>query len=238
MKRHATTLVSAAVAFALMLGMIGMSVTHLTPLDAAGYHEGVRRAVDQVPYLVGDWIGQDVPVPTRSEELLKPNAILSRRYTHALTGQEVGVLFVHCFDARDLQGHYPPVCYPSQGWEMTDYQTLTLDADDAAIAGEIGVAETQLAWMRFRRRRGAEVQEFEVLNLMILPVGGTSSDMAGVDRMAGSHRVRHLGAAEIQLIWSGSHDAAVALDNWRRFGPVFTPVIRAIHAAARENPSP
>jgi len=26
-------------------------------------------------------------------------------------------MIVHCGDVRDMIGHYPPVCYPANGWK-------------------------------------------------------------------------------------------------------------------------
>ena len=57
-------------------------------------------------------------VPPEAQELLRPNAIFSRRFQRP---GEIGVhvLVVHCSDARDMIGHYPPICYPSSGWVST-----------------------------------------------------------------------------------------------------------------------
>ena len=75
----------------------------------------VAHAMQSIPMFIGRWVGQDKEVPKEAQKLLRPNAILSRIYTSAAS-PTTWIVVVHCSDARDLDGHYPPKCYPAHGW--------------------------------------------------------------------------------------------------------------------------
>ncbi|MDY7108295.1 MAG: exosortase-associated EpsI family protein, partial [Planctomycetota bacterium] len=83
--------------------------------SAAARRVEIAAAMEGVPFFVGDWVGEDEAVPREAQKLLRPNAILSRRYRRP-GGTWLHLLVVHCSDARDMLGHYPPICYPSAGW--------------------------------------------------------------------------------------------------------------------------
>ena len=88
----------------------------MSPVQTDEYHASVKAAVEAVPTVVGSWVGIDTPVPEAAVRMLHPNIILSRRYQNLSTNETLTVLLVHVRDARDVLGHYPPVCYPGQGW--------------------------------------------------------------------------------------------------------------------------
>src|SRR5580658_8411121 len=111
------------VSVVMLAGIMAEAGTHVQPADAAKYLEASRKAIDGISLsLVGptgeQWTGTDVPVAAAATELLRPNTILSRDYVSQSTGQTATLLIVDCSDARDLQGHYPPRCYPAQGQQF------------------------------------------------------------------------------------------------------------------------
>ena len=203
----------------LLAGMLGTNALHRTPADAREYHQQARAAVESVPLVVGDWIGHDVEVPTGAVDALMPNALLSRAYTNARTGEQVTVLLVHCLDARDLQGHYPAVCYPNSGWQLDQKNAVPTRIDNQPV---------EKAVYRFRRGQLAGTQAMTVHNLMILPDGTFGTDMEPVDRIAGDHRYRHFGAAELQMVMPASLNADTQEAVWNRFLTVLEPSIQAI----------
>jgi hypothetical protein len=72
----------------------------------------IRQTMERLPFFVGDrWVGEDLLalLAPEAQELLRPNAIFNRRYEQGRQ-RWVHVLIVHCSDARDMIGHYPPVC--------------------------------------------------------------------------------------------------------------------------------
>ena len=169
-----------------------------TSWDARPYHLQVQQAVNDVPYVVGDWIGQDVPVPTSAVQMLRANVVLSRRYRNVSTGSQVVLVLVQCSDARDLLGHYPPVCYPSHGW------TTESTTDRQWVVGTETISGVEY---HFSREELQRVEPLVVQNFMVLPGGGTSRGMAAVNQLAQDQQRKFYGAAQVQLVCSGDMSA-------------------------------
>lgn len=109
----------AVLATLVLVGLAGAKRWQMSePGDVGEYQAKVREAWEATPSIVGDWIGSDVALPQAAVQLLRPNATLSRRYRNLMTGEVVDILAVHCGDARDMEGHYPPNCYPGQGYSL------------------------------------------------------------------------------------------------------------------------
>ena len=103
--------------------------------DMASYHKQITIVAASAPTQIGDWIGQDVPQPQSAINLLRPNVIVSKRYVNYVTGEAVNFLLVDCTDARDLLGHYPPVCYPNQGYILMSSQSHDWQVGDLVLTG-------------------------------------------------------------------------------------------------------
>jgi hypothetical protein len=101
--------------------------------DPEPYHASVRQAAASVPLRTGTWFATEEPVPPSAMALIKPNVILSRRYVDAISGQQAILLLVQCRDARDLLGHWPPVCYAGQGWVQELAAERQWQVDDLRI---------------------------------------------------------------------------------------------------------
>mgnify|MGYP007071125856 CR=1 FL=1 len=55
--------------------------------------------------------------------------------------EQVNVAVVQCRDARDMGGHYPPICYPGQGWTPKNpgiAVPLRLGGGPVTVVGEDG----------------------------------------------------------------------------------------------------
>lgn len=165
--------------------------------------EAVKQAVMQVPYRVGRWESARIEVPVAAVELLHPNAILSRRFEPIDGGPSIGLLLVHCTDARDMRGHYPPICYPSAGWELisssSDSLTLRQDAVPVAVYtfsrfSEIGV-ETRI----------------RILNVFVLPDGSLTPEMDDIGTLADRWAVSSSGVAQLQIVSPLTIDDETAL---------------------------
>jgi hypothetical protein len=163
------------------------------PHDAAVYHEQLRRAADQIPLYSGDWMGTNTPVPPAAIEILHPNVIIARRYQNIATGQEVQFLLVQVQDARDILGHYPPVCYRGQGWTQDSAQAVELDSSD-----DLRVNATRYG---FSSTRGSRDTSIVVDNFLVLPDGSTCPDMDAVDGAAQDNRTKFFGAAQVQVVY-------------------------------------
>ena len=166
----------------------------------------VAEAMAAAPFFIGAWVGRDEEVPPEAQKLLRPNAILSRFYQKP-GGAWVRVLVVHCGDARDMIGHYPPVCYPSSGW-------VALDGDGpphATIRLRDGV-ELPVQSYGFRRmhEHGREVR-IRIFNAFVLPDGSTTRNISDINRQSERLAVAVQGVAQLQVITSTDVSRAEAV---------------------------
>jgi hypothetical protein len=183
------------IAAVFLLVLLGLNQTHLSPEDAEDYHRAIRDAVNAIPHQIGPWEGADEEVTPAAIELLRPNIIMARRYTHQDTGQVVSLLIVHCKDARDLMGHYPPVCYPAQGWRVVEsYEPVNRIFENEA---------ERTGWALYPFTHGSTSDgrvKMMVYNKMLLPNGSATTRMDVVHTVAGDFQRRHYGAAALQII--------------------------------------
>jgi len=159
----------------------------------AGWRNVVKHAVDEAPYLISDrWAGQSVKVTPAARQMLRPNAILSRRFSRIDSNLSVSLLFVHCMDARDMQGHYPPICYPSAGWSQGP-------VDDAQI--DLGCRSLPVRLYTFTRneqqRDGAGLR---VLNFFVLPSGKVTLRQQDIRDQAERRAVSALGVGQFHVV--------------------------------------
>ena len=178
-----------------MLGAVAVeTLSRPVAADAEPYHRAVAEAIDRIPYQIDAWVGIDEPPPPEAIALLRPNTIFSRRYENIDTGERVSVILVHCRDARDLAGHYPPICYPAHGWTQTEAETMTRE-----LAGD---AIPAMRYAFTMDRTGGQSQMI-VENFLILPDGRIVREMSEVRRAAGDYTRRVYGAAQVQFVYHG-----------------------------------
>jgi hypothetical protein len=187
--------VSVVLSVLLLGGAVAERCTLLPPPEGKAYQQRVRQAFETFPTKFGDWIAVDTPVPAEAMRLLRPNSLLSRQYTNVATNEKCSVLLVDCTDARDLQCHYPPVCYPGQGWKL-----VRRDERNRKIGGEDVVGTDY----EFSRVSFESASGIVAASTMILPDGRFKPDMKGVDEAAADVRRRVYGAAQIQVIVDGN----------------------------------
>jgi hypothetical protein len=151
-------------------------------------------ALSTLPLRVGEWTGEDVAVPPAAVRLLRPTAIMSRAYRDGATGEAASLLFVHCSDARDLLGHFPPVCYRARGHSLVSSARRDWVVNGVRIEG-----------MRYRFAVDGAFARTEMVvdNFMVLPDSTFGRDMESVDRVARDPALRRLGVAEVQVVTGG-----------------------------------
>jgi hypothetical protein len=181
----------------MLLGIFAESLTHPSPEGAQAYHAQVRDLAEQVPLQIGDWVGEDSPVPAQARDLLKPNVLISRRYV-APDGDSVLLLIVQSADARDMGGHYPPVCYPNSGWVEIDPPR-----DTTIRVGRVDIPATEYAYGIGDFDDGARRR---ILDFFVFKQLGPKREQRYVRRQAEDYRMRHYGAAQIQVIIDGDVD--------------------------------
>jgi len=166
----------------------------------------IAHAMEQLPYTIGPWVGADEAVPPAAVKLLRPNAIVSRRYERIPNGPTVTLIMVHCSDARDMVGHYPPICYPSAGWSFRGSRS-----GREAVLSLAGRSAPAMVYEFTRRDALGHEGGIRVANAFVLPDGSVSPAIDDVyaqsERLAESVR----GATQIQIITSTAvPDAAAA----------------------------
>jgi hypothetical protein len=195
-------------AAAVLLIGAGVEGRHFRPPpDTSAYRARVIAAAadDQFPLNLGDWRGTAVPEDVAAVKLLHPIVMISRQY-HGIANDDrgnvndeyVGFLFVDCGDARDTVGHYPPICYPSQGWRLELSTQRDWKLPNRVIHG---------AEYTFVRGTFDGSGKLTVDNFFILPSEGTVADRTDVITAAGDLQRRFYGVAQVQLVFQGDPSA-------------------------------
>ena len=200
---------------------------HRPPADTSAYHAAVKQAADLFPYNVGPWLGTDTEseMPEAAVRLLRKPEVVSRRYQNVRTGKVASLLIVHCKDARDLIGHYPPVCYPAHGW--TKVASATTERRQSG--GAIPVTD-----YRFNSGRIERAIELRIDNFMVLPDGQFSADMRGVEHIAKDYRLKFFGAAQVQLITDSTWSRAERDELFRELVSAAEPLLDTIRNGVRQ----
>lgn len=180
-------------AAAVLLGVVGVK-RYLAepPADAEPYLARCRQQAAELPLMFDRWIGEDVPVPTQAVDMLKPNVLISRTFA-TLDGDRVALLIVQSGDARQLMGHYPPNCYPGQGWQLQEGRPLDVEAAGIDVDG---THYTFLAPLP-----DGETRPVEIYNFMLRPTGETGRDLSTIDAARQDGRRRYMGAGQFQLLF-------------------------------------
>jgi hypothetical protein len=82
----------------------------------------------KIPIHIGGWTGQDVVLPSTTEEYMRENFaddFVSREYTNPAERAQADIYVVYCSSyPSGLLGHRPDVCFPAHGW-IPDQTTPT-----------------------------------------------------------------------------------------------------------------
>lgn len=206
----------------IMLGAIALSDRATKdPAAIDAYHASVREAVADFPVNAGVWIGHDVELPPSAIKLLRPNAIVAREYrTESHGGLSATLMIVQCEDIRDMQGHYPPNCYPAHGW----------DAGATSTGSRVGPLP---AWRyEFSRVAGNRAAAMTVYNLFVMPTGEVTGSMDAVRKAGADYGLRPYGAAQLQVLIG--EDADELMHQWilDEMFAIADPVISVLLAGA------
>jgi hypothetical protein len=221
-----------ALTTAVLLGAGIQAIRHPTVASADPYKERVRRMVARVPRSVRDassgaWVGQDLPLDEDAEDMLKPNAVVNRRYVNTTTGEQVDFLLVHTSEASSLRNHWPPVCYKSSGWEQQGTPT-----HQSWGTGGLTIEGNEYAFIKDRTMNPAGIVVDDVL---LLPDGTMALSMDPVSDAAEDLRWNFFGAAQIQLVF---HDRNLSPERRRQIVATFLtaarPLIDAIRAGGKQ----
>jgi len=213
----------------LLAGMTAEQRTHIPPPDVAGYHASIKALLaddTKVPYFLGSWTGSDMPIPEAAQKLLRLNAFVSRRYVDNSASNTVrrtrwaDLLIVQCSDSSDMDGHWPPNCYPARG-ERLEFQH--------ARTWNINGTEIPLNEFLFVHNNEGRTIRRCVYNFLIVPQRGIKRQMDDVRSAAADYRQRFFGAAQVQVIMDGDLPQAEREAIFSDLMKPITPVITAIN---------
>ncbi|HEY8505405.1 MAG TPA: exosortase-associated EpsI family protein [Gemmataceae bacterium] len=100
--------------------LAGAGIVHGLYTGRWGPSPDLRAAAGRladVPSEVGGWRGEDLPADPAQMEIAEVTGHLFRRYTNAITREEVNVLIV-CGLPGPVSLHPPDVCYRGVGYQM------------------------------------------------------------------------------------------------------------------------
>lgn len=181
------------------------------PVGIPAFEKQVREAWELAPVMTGDWVGRDQALPVAAVQLLRPNALLNRRYLNLKTGEEAWVLAIHCSDVRDMEGHYPPNCYPGNGWQFKSASTR--DFAEGRVRG------TEYEFDQGRLIAGGGLW---VAGTFVVRGSGTVPDMQSMRLESRKGPSRHFGVAQVQVVISTTIPLArrheIADELYRAYG--------------------
>ena len=236
------TLAPPVLALLLLAAAMGEATRRVKPSDAdvEAFHRRARAELESIPKVIQNgqttWYGADMEVPQSAVNLLNPNMIISRQYLENRPGTSVSrsaqLLIVQCRDAGDMQGHYPPNCYPSQGWTM-----LSSQPRDWALPGrqtEQGlVSGMKISGMeyKFTQSFGVDANSQIVYNFFLIPGSKdeTLRDINAVYKVGQDYQRRYFGATEVQLLVSPDLPEADRDDILVQLLGPYVDVLRFLH---------
>jgi hypothetical protein len=195
---------------AVLVAMSFENRRYISQADLEPFHARAARAIDSVPLAIPPWMGSEIPMRKEERDLLKPNAYRCIEYVdtraEAITdpSRNVKLMVVECRRANHMVGHYPPNCYPAQG-----YMEAGERPRDWTIAGQ---AIEGMEYQYERREQGRIIRTC-VYNFMVLPQQGIKRDMKAVYASAEDYQQRYYGAAQFQVLFYGPLADASARDE-------------------------
>lgn len=220
-RQWASVGLSAALLVALLM-VGGFSLKR--PAGVQEYLADVRETVQAIPFRIDGWNGRRVPATPSVRRLLRPNVIFQRQYTDD-EGRSIALLIVHCGNVRDMDGHYPPICYPGRGWDLLD------TSDREIMVGDTTVTARDYS---FVREQALQKRSLLVTQFFVLPDEGrqTHVSIKALQAASRSPVAAGLGAGQIQIVTDEDVDPSSWDEILETFVSECLPVIEAIGEGA------
>ncbi len=111
------------------------------------------------PKKIGQWVGEDVPIPPNIQRAAGNDAFLNRLFINKLSNQWANIYIAYTAHPRTMLGHRPQICYVAGGWVHEGTEPVN-------VTSSIG-RELPCLLHRFRRP-SPETEETVVLNFYIV----------------------------------------------------------------------
>jgi hypothetical protein len=168
--------------------------------DPNTYHAAVRTAAARLPERVGAWRAASVDAPRKDAATGALNLALAREYRNATTAQRANLTLVQTRNAVDLQGYWPPVRFPAEGWTLRVTESRSISLDDLRLP---------VTAYRFAIESSSRHAEIVVYSTVMRPGGKLSDGRTGIHEAEDDSRMRVFGAALLQVTF----DASVAPES-------------------------
>jgi len=111
-----------------ILGVVGGLLRAVMPQrsSTSGAVAHLDRPLSELPLVIGEWKGVDVPVDPQVLKVAKNDDYVSRRYVDETKGEFVDLYIAYTARPANMLGHRPSVCYPAQGWIAADPEKVAL----------------------------------------------------------------------------------------------------------------
>ena len=101
------------------LGVVLDNVMRIKPRPTEELKEISERLTNEIPMVIGQWEGEDIPMDEAELKASSATGHLQRVYTHRDTGEFVLTMVV-CGVGREIAIHTPDACYQASGFDMED----------------------------------------------------------------------------------------------------------------------
>ncbi|MEM6259907.1 MAG: exosortase/archaeosortase family protein [Planctomycetota bacterium] len=160
--------------------------------EVSAYRAEVKKLTNAMAGPGEAWTSADHAIPAAAINLLRPNVVVQRRYTHRTTGESFDFALVHCGQVRDLRMHHPPQCYGNIGWQVSSPDEKKWEAGGMTVEGnEYSV----------RRMVRAGAQQLQVNNTFLLPGRGSTREHDEMLILERDRARNMMGAAELQWVF-------------------------------------
>lgn len=188
--------IAAGVAAMAMFALSPTILAEPAPDPAIAAHRArIAAEIGSLPPRFGPWVGTDVPVPSGAQRILTPNALVCREVRTLEGDGRATFILVHCADVRDMLGHWPPVCYRSDGWEREEG-----DLHEIEVAGDGRPALKAMRHRFVRFRSEGTPERVETWTAFVAPRAEPTGDLDAFRKRATSRGASSLGIAQLQVI--------------------------------------
>lgn len=227
-ERHGMPAWLTPVGIAVLLVSIGLYMPAFEiPQNRDAYFAQIKKLAVDLPLQIGTWEGRSEPPQEAAQRLLRPNVIMQRQYRNTITNQYLSLLFVHCGDLRDMEGHYPRLCYPNQGWELQNIERMPI---------ETAKLDFEVRLYRFKPGRWQDSELFVYSYFIVPDHDPIVPDYAPIRRAATNPQRRMHGGAQVQLVFDNTTTREEQLRAVHLFTATMTDLLNTI-AEGAESPN-
>jgi EpsI family protein len=107
----------------------------VTAFISFGAYSTVTRSsvlyTKNIPMIIGNWYGNDIPIEERTYEVLETKDVLMREYKNP-EGENVLLTIVYAQNNRKV-AHPPEVCFEGSGWSRTNKETQVFSIGNRSL---------------------------------------------------------------------------------------------------------